>query len=84
MRPLIVNAANGVLANDSNDGPLTAILQDDVVSGLLNLNADGSFAYTPSLDFTGTDSFTYRRERRGRGLPGDGDDRCRRDVDGRG
>ena len=29
-------------------------------SGLLNLNADGSFAYTPNLDFTGTDSFTYR------------------------
>ena len=57
---LVVSTANGVLANDSNNGPLTAILQDDVVSGLLNLNADGSFAYTPNLDFTGTDSFTYR------------------------
>ncbi len=28
--------------------------------GTLTLNANGSFAYTPSVDFNGTDSFTYR------------------------
>jgi len=51
----------GVLTNDSdNDGdPLTAVLQSDVAHGTLNLNANGSFTYTPTADFNGTDSFTY-------------------------
>ena len=28
--------------------------------GTLTLNADGSFTYTPALNFNGTDSFTYK------------------------
>jgi VCBS repeat-containing protein len=58
---LNVSAANGVLLNDSDaDGnALTAVLDTNVSSGTLNLNPDGSFTYTPSNNFAGTDTFTY-------------------------
>jgi VCBS repeat-containing protein len=59
---LQVNAVNGVLANDADvDGDsLTVTLVDDVSNGALVLNADGSFTYTPTASFSGSDSFTYR------------------------
>jgi large repetitive protein len=55
-------AAPGVLANDTDaDGdPLTAILDTPVSHGVLVLNADGSFGYTPAAGFSGSDSFSYR------------------------
>jgi len=58
---LIVPAA-GVLANDGDvDGDvLTARLVTNVSSGTLVWHTDGSFSYTPLLNFYGTDSFTYR------------------------
>ena len=58
---LVVDALTGVLANDTDvDGdPLTAVLSTDVTDGTLTLNADGSFTYTPDLNFTGDDTFTY-------------------------
>ena len=51
----------GVLANDTNadGGTLTAALGTNVSHGSLTLNADGSFSYTPTAGFCGTDSFTY-------------------------
>ncbi|WP_376690798.1 tandem-95 repeat protein [Wenzhouxiangella sp. EGI_FJ10409] len=52
----------GVLGNDDDvdtGDTLTAVLDADVSNGALNLNADGSFSYTPAADFNGTDSFTY-------------------------
>ncbi|MCC7283000.1 MAG: tandem-95 repeat protein, partial [Acetobacteraceae bacterium] len=54
--------AGNVLANDLDaDGDaLTATLVAGVGHGLLVLNPDGSFVYTPAADFNGTDSFTYR------------------------
>lgn len=54
--------APGVLANDSDlDGQsLTAINPSDPSYGTLTLNRDGSFTYTPSLDFGGLDFFTYQ------------------------
>jgi VCBS repeat-containing protein len=54
--------ATGVLANDSDvDGDvLSAVLVTGVAQGTLNLNGDGSFTYTPSLNFTGVVTFTYR------------------------
>jgi Bacterial Ig domain len=54
-------AAPGVLANDSDpDGdPLTATLATEPANGTVTLNADGSFGYTPALDFASADSFTY-------------------------
>ena len=53
---------NGVLANDTDvdQDALQAVLVDDVANGLLLLNSDGSFDYTPNTDFAGNDSFTYR------------------------
>ncbi len=38
----------------------TATLVSGVSYGTLNLNADGSFSYTPALHYVGTDSFTYQ------------------------
>lgn len=58
---LTVSASSGVLNNDSDsDGdPLSAILQIGPSNGSLTLNANGSFTYTPSVGFSGTDSFSY-------------------------
>ncbi|HJN12393.1 MAG TPA: Ig-like domain-containing protein [Pirellulaceae bacterium] len=58
---LIVNVADGVLNNDSDADvdPLTVALQSGPSKGLLTLNVDGSFTYTPSADFSGVDSFVY-------------------------
>ena len=52
----------GVLANDSDvDGDaLTAILVSGSTNGALTLNSDGSFSYTPALNYNGPDSFTYK------------------------
>jgi PKD repeat protein len=59
---LVVNSLDGVLKNDSDpeSDPLQAVLESDVTDGILNLSSDGSFDYMPNLDFTGTDTFTYR------------------------
>src|SRR5262249_53226664 len=52
----------GVLANDSDvDGdPLTAILVTGPAHGTLTLSTNGSFTYTPALNYNGPDSFTYK------------------------
>ena len=49
------------LNNDTDvDGDsLTAVLVTSVSHGTLSLGASGTFTYTPNLDFTGIDSFTY-------------------------
>ncbi len=59
---LNVDAAGGVLANDSDadNDPITAELVGDVSNGTLNLNANGSFDYTPNPGYSGPDSFTYQ------------------------
>ncbi len=59
---LVVSAALGVLDNDSDlDGdPLTAGWISGPSHGLLSLNPDGSFTYTPVLNYNGGDSFTYQ------------------------
>jgi|GEM_PF-4468922 len=58
---LNIDAAGGVLANDSDaDGDaLTAILITNVSNGTLIFNADGSFTYIPDPNFNGIDSFSY-------------------------
>ena len=59
---LVVNAANGVLANESNvDGlAIDAVFSSTSNSnGTLSGNADGSFTFTPTADFYGTAAFTY-------------------------
>lgn len=51
-----------VLANDADaeGSPLQAALESAPSDGTVVLNEDGTFVYTPSPDFHGTDSFTYR------------------------
>ena len=53
--------ALGVLSNDSDldEDALSVDLAVDVQNGVLTLNSDGSFVYTPNSNFSGTDSFTY-------------------------
>ena len=60
------NASSGVLSNDANHAsntsthPLTAIMKSAPSNGILTLNTDGSFTYSPAAGFSGTDSFTYQ------------------------
>jgi len=55
---LVVNSASGVLNNDVGSG-LTATQLTGPTHGVLVLNSDGSFTYTPTNGYHGTDSFTY-------------------------
>lgn len=54
--------APGVLANDTdaNGDPLTARLVTGPKNGTLTLNADGSFTFTPTPDYSGVDGFAYQ------------------------
>ncbi len=54
--------ASGVLANDwdADGDTLTAQLAATTTHGLLALNLNGGFTYTPSNNYVGSDSFTYR------------------------
>jgi hypothetical protein len=58
---LVVNAANGVLANDTDleNDPLTAQWLNAPAHGRLSFEDDGSFIYVPDRGFFGQDSFTY-------------------------
>lgn len=61
---LVVSAAAGVLANDSDpDGDTMSLVSEllsQVQNGQLLLASDGSFRYIPQQDFFGTDSFSYQ------------------------
>jgi VCBS repeat-containing protein len=63
--PLTV-AAPGVLGNDTDPDTdpdsttLTAALASQPSHGTLTLHADGSFTYTPTANYNGPDTFTYR------------------------
>jgi len=52
----------GVLGGLDIDGDavLTFIKVSDPTHGVLNLNADGSFSYTPNADYNGVDTFSYK------------------------
>lgn len=54
--------APGILGNDTDpdSDSIVAILEDAVSHGTLTLNSDGSFVYTPVLNYYGTDKFTYK------------------------
>ena len=60
--PLAINATDGVLANDQDvDGNvLRAVLASTTSFGVLNLATNGSFTYTPGVDYRGGDRFYYR------------------------
>ena len=50
----------GVLGNDVDVDPMTAILVSGVANGTLSLASNGGFVYTPAAGFVGSDSFTYK------------------------
>ena len=58
---LTVNAASGVLANDSDPAgqPMTAALVSGTTHGVLTFSSNGGFTYTPTANYSGTDSFSY-------------------------
>lgn len=59
---LTVSAANGVLANDTDDGyfdPLEADMNDTTADGNLTLSADGGFTYVAPAT-RGMQTFSYR------------------------
>ena len=57
----INHSINGtVSANDSPPLNGTITLVNDVSNGILTLNTDGTFVYTPNTDFVGLESFTYK------------------------
>ena len=53
--------APGVLTNDTDvdSAIITVVKVTDPSHGVLTLNSDGSFSYTPVADYYGPDSFTY-------------------------
>lgn len=53
-------AATGVLANDTiNGATITSFDATGSNGGTLDLNADGSFTYTPATGFVGQETFAY-------------------------
>jgi hypothetical protein len=58
--PLIVDAAAGLMGNDTDLDFNTRVVVDVFPAhGQLTLNEDGSFTYLPATDYSGADSFTY-------------------------
>jgi hypothetical protein len=55
--------SDDVSGNDTGlgDAPVTYSVAagDEPTNGTVNMNADGTFDYTPDADFNGSDSFTY-------------------------
>ena len=58
---LTVDAAGGILTNDADvDGDvLTPTVTSQPLHGVLVVNADGSFSYTPEANYNGLDGFSY-------------------------
>ena len=60
---ILTISSPGILQNDDDaddaEQQLSVILDQDVSHGSLSLNADGSFEYIPTYDFTGVDQFSY-------------------------
>ncbi|MFZ1108823.1 MAG: BspA family leucine-rich repeat surface protein, partial [Rhodomicrobium sp.] len=55
-------ALAGSLAGDASSAaglPLTFAKAADPSNGIVSVNADGSYVYTPSLHYVGTDTFSY-------------------------
>lgn len=54
------STVNGQLEGTDNDGDtLTFSVSEDVLYGVLTVNSDGSFSYTPDNGYTGTDQFSF-------------------------
>lgn len=57
----LIVAAPGVLSNDITMGDMpSAVAVAPPANGILEFATDGAFNYRPNLNFSGSDSFTYR------------------------
>jgi VCBS repeat-containing protein len=58
----LVVSVPGVLANDfdAETNSLVAVLVANPTNGIVSLNANGGFTYTPATNFFGTDHFFYK------------------------
>ena len=61
---LTVEVDAGVLVNDSDpqSDPITAVVRHGPSHGTLELDADGSFVYTPEAGYYGPDRFVYQAD----------------------
>ncbi|MDD5388106.1 MAG: Ig-like domain-containing protein [Gallionellaceae bacterium] len=59
---IVVDAIAGLLSNDADaeSRELSVSLLGGPLHGMLALNADGGFSYSPEAGYSGMDSFTYR------------------------
>jgi gliding motility-associated-like protein len=55
-----VAVSGNVSDNDTSTDGFTYSVTDGPSHGILTMNADGSFTYTPSTDYNGFDEFTYQ------------------------
>jgi YVTN family beta-propeller protein len=55
-----ITTANHIAVHEDPGDRLTAILVSGPSNGSLTLDDDGSFSYTPTADYNGTDSFVYK------------------------
>jgi hypothetical protein len=53
-------AVPGVLSNDVGNSPWTAVKVTEPSHGIVTLNTNGGFVYTPTTGYSGSDSFTYK------------------------
>jgi hypothetical protein len=62
MNHTLTVSTDGVLANDVDSSQLTmtAIKVADPSHGILTLSSDGSFIYTPTVGYSGLDSYVYK------------------------
>lgn len=60
--PLIVPTGTGILSNDTDadHDPLSSILVTGPAHGILALNPEGGFNYTPNVGYSGVDTFLYK------------------------
>ena len=62
-KQIVVSASNGVLSNDTDpegDSQFVVAKNDTIAGkGILNLNADGSYTFTPETNFVGPVEFEY-------------------------
>ena len=56
---VVLNGNVSGLASDIESSPLTFAMETDAGHGAVVMNADGTYTYTPAVNFFGADSFVY-------------------------
>jgi large repetitive protein len=58
--PLVNSVATNVTDEDTNFNPTSFVTIDNPTNGTIVMNNDGTYTYTPNLNFNGVDSVRYR------------------------